>query len=151
MTQVEDGQQVPASTPLAEFSGAARTILTGERTMLNLPGHLSGIATGTRAIGDAVARVRAAVGHTVTVEVEVDCLDQLDEALAAGVDVVLLDNMSPDELRAAVTEARGRAILEASGGITLESARSMAETGVDVISVGWITHSVPRLDVALDL
>jgi nicotinate-nucleotide pyrophosphorylase (carboxylating) len=102
-------------------------------------------------ITTAVAAARAAVGHLVAVEVEVDRLDQLEEAIMAGADVVLLDNMTSDELHLAVAAAGGRCVLEASGGITLENARAVAETGVDVISMGWITHSAPNLDVALEV
>lgn len=102
-------------------------------------------------VGDAVCRARAYVDLGIEVEVEVDTLEQLDEALAAGAEVVLLDNMSPAMLREAVTRTAGRALLEASGGITLATVREIAETGVDRISVGWITHSAPALDVALDL
>jgi nicotinate-nucleotide pyrophosphorylase (carboxylating) len=87
----------------------------------------------------------------VRVEVEVESLDQLREALSAGADAVLLDNMGPEELRGAVEEAAGRCLTEASGGIGLEDLAAVAETGVDLISLGWITHSAPRLDVALDL
>jgi nicotinate-nucleotide pyrophosphorylase (carboxylating) len=100
---------------------------------------------------EAVARVRRFVGHMVKVEVEVDTLAELDEALGAGVDAVLLDNMSLPDLREAVARARGRVLLEASGGITPEAARAVAETGVDLLSVGWLTHSAPALDVAFDL
>jgi nicotinate-nucleotide pyrophosphorylase (carboxylating) len=99
----------------------------------------------------AVARVRAHVGHMVKVEVEVDTLDELREALDLGVDVVLLDNMTLPMLREAAALARGRALLEASGGITPETARAVAETGVDMISLGWLTHSVRNLDVALEI
>lgn len=105
-------------------------------------------ATG---VGEAVRRARAHVGAGIDVEVEVDTLEQLDEALAAGAEIVLLDNMPPAELRRAVTRTAGRALLEASGGITSDTVREIAETGVDRISVGWITHSAPALDVALDL
>jgi nicotinate-nucleotide pyrophosphorylase (carboxylating) len=106
------------------------------------------LAGGVKA---AVTRVRAHVGHMVKVEVEVDTLDELREALDLGVDVVLLDNMTLPMLREAVALARGRALLEASGGITPETARAVAETGVDMISLGWLTHSVRNLDVALDI
>jgi nicotinate-nucleotide pyrophosphorylase (carboxylating) len=102
-------------------------------------------------VSAAVARVRAHVGHMVKIEVEVDTLDELREALDLNVDVVLLDNMTLPMLREAVTLARGRAVLEASGGITPESARAVAETGVDMISLGWLTHSVGNQDVALDV
>jgi nicotinate-nucleotide pyrophosphorylase (carboxylating) len=102
-------------------------------------------------VGEAVARARTAVGHLVRIEVEVESLDQLDAALAAGADVVMLDNMPPAELAEAVRRARGRALTEASGGVTAETIGEIAATGVDLISVGWITHSAPALDVALDL
>ncbi len=101
-------------------------------------------------IAPAVERARAA-GHTVRVEVEVDTLVQLDEALELGVDVVLLDNMDDETLREAVSRARGRSLTEASGGIRPERVREVAETGVDIISLGWLTHSAPSLDVALDI
>jgi nicotinate-nucleotide pyrophosphorylase (carboxylating) len=99
----------------------------------------------------AVAAVRDRVGHTVHVEVEIDHLEQLHEALAAGADSVLLDNLDDDALASAVRLVDGRAITEASGGITPERAAAVAATGVDVLSLGWLTHSAPRLDVALDL
>jgi nicotinate-nucleotide pyrophosphorylase (carboxylating) len=102
-------------------------------------------------VGSAVARARHAVGHLVKIEVEVDTLSQLDEALAAGADAVLLDNMTVAELRRAVARAAGRVVLEASGGITPQTAREVAATGVDVLSVGWLTHSAPSLDVALEI
>jgi nicotinate-nucleotide pyrophosphorylase (carboxylating) len=99
----------------------------------------------------AVERARRAVGHLVKIEIEVDSLDQLREALDLGVDVVLLDNMSLETLREAVALARGRAITEASGGINPTTAVAIAATGVDLLSVGWLTHSAPALDVALDI
>ncbi len=205
---VADGDVVPAKTTLARISGPARAILTGERTALNLLGHLSGVATATRALVQAVAgthagivctrkttpglralekyavrcggganhrfglddavlikdnhlvaaggvkpaieRARALAGHLVKIECEVQTLAQLEEALAAGADAILLDNMPPAELADAVKQIGGRAITEASGGITLETVRGVASSGVDLISVGWITHSAPTLDVALD-
>jgi nicotinate-nucleotide pyrophosphorylase (carboxylating) len=99
----------------------------------------------------AVERARGAVGHLVKIEVEVDSLEMLREALDLGVDVVLLDNMSVETLKQAVALARGRAITEASGGITPENAAAIAATGVDLLSMGWLTHSAPSLDVALDV
>jgi nicotinate-nucleotide pyrophosphorylase (carboxylating) len=99
----------------------------------------------------AVERARRTVGHLVKIELEVDSLDQLREALDLGVDVVLLDNMSLETLREAVALAKGRAITEASGGINPETAADIAATGVDLLSVGWLTHSAPSLDVALDV
>jgi len=101
-------------------------------------------------VGEAVRRARASVGHLMKVEVEVDGLDQLDEALAAGPDVIMLDNFTLPMLREAVARTAGRITLEASGGVNLETVRGIAETGVDVISVGALTHSAPALDVGLD-
>ena len=102
-------------------------------------------------VREAVERVRRSVGHMVKVELEVDTLAQLEEGLAAGVDAVLLDNMDLVTLSAAVRLARGRALTEASGGITPATAPQVAATGVDMISIGWLTHSAPSLDVALDI
>lgn len=99
----------------------------------------------------AVERARAHAGHMVKIELEVDSLAQLEEALDLGVDLVLLDNMKPATLRQAVDLTAGRAVLEASGGISLATARAIAETGVDLLSSGAITHSAPSLDVAFDL
>jgi nicotinate-nucleotide pyrophosphorylase (carboxylating) len=101
-------------------------------------------------VAAAIRRVRGHVGHLVKIEVEVDTLAQLEEALAEGVDAVLLDNMSLDDLRRAVEMIGGRAISEASGRVSLETAAAIAETGVDLISVGWLTHSAPILDIGLD-
>jgi nicotinate-nucleotide pyrophosphorylase (carboxylating) len=203
-----DGSTVEAGTVLATISGASRAVLTGERVALNFAGHLSGIATATRALVDAVAgtkarivctrkttpglrllekyavrcgggfnhrfglddavlikdnhliaaggiraaieRVRAGLGHMAKIELEVDTLAQLEEALAIGIDTILLDNMAPDVLRQAVAMAKGRATLEASGNITLATARAVAQTGVDYISSGAITHSATNLDLGLD-
>jgi nicotinate-nucleotide pyrophosphorylase (carboxylating) len=205
---VEDGERVSADAVLASVAGPARALLAGERVALNLLGHLSGIATATRAqveavagtrativdtrkttpglralekyavrcgggrnhrfglddavlvkdnhvavaggIGDAVRRAREGLGHLVRVEVEITRIDQLEEAIAAGADVVLLDNFAVGELYRAVELARGRVLLEASGGITPRTVRAVAESGVDLISIGWLTHSAPALDVALD-
>jgi nicotinate-nucleotide pyrophosphorylase (carboxylating) len=99
----------------------------------------------------AVAAVRARVGHTVKVEVEVDTLDQLNEALELPIDAVLLDNMTPEELTRAVEIIGGRVIAEASGSVNAETILAVARTGVDVISVGWLTHSAPALDLGLDV
>ena len=102
-------------------------------------------------ITEAVWRVRRAVGHMVKVEVEVDTLEELDEALRLSVDAVLLDNMTVEMLAEAVRRARGKVITEASGGITPENAALIAAAGVDLISIGWITHSAPTLDVSLEV
>ena len=95
-------------------------------------------------------RARAGVGHLVKIELEVDTLAQLEDALALGADAFLLDNMTVDELRQAVAMVAGRAITEASGRITPETAPLIAATGVDLISIGWLTHSAPVLDIGLD-
>jgi nicotinate-nucleotide pyrophosphorylase (carboxylating) len=100
---------------------------------------------------EAVRRVRACVGHMVKVEAEVDTLAQLEEALSLAVDAVLMDNMSLQDLAQGARMAKGRAITEASGGITPETAAAVAATGVDLLSIGWLTHSAPSLDVSLDL
>lgn len=102
-------------------------------------------------VTEAVARAKADVPHGLKVEVEVQDLDQLDEAISAGAEAVLLDNMSPQMVRAAVTRAGGKALLEASGGITLETVSEYAETGVDLISVGALTHSVRAIDLSLEV
>jgi nicotinate-nucleotide pyrophosphorylase (carboxylating) len=101
-------------------------------------------------IAQAIARARAAAPHTSRIECEVDSLDQLDEAVAAGADIVLLDNMATSVLAEAVKRIRGRAILEASGGITLDRVSEIAAADVDRISVGTLTHSVPAADIGLD-
>jgi nicotinate-nucleotide pyrophosphorylase (carboxylating) len=101
-------------------------------------------------VGAAVAGARAAGGYLLKVEVECDTMEQVSEALEAGADVLLLDNMPPQILREAVSLCRGRALTEASGGITLSTIRAVAETGVDAISVGALTHSAPAADIALD-
>jgi nicotinate-nucleotide pyrophosphorylase (carboxylating) len=101
-------------------------------------------------VGEAIRRARAFAGHLVKVECEVDSLKQLAEALDAGPDVVMLDNFSLKNLRVAVGMAAGRVVLEASGGVTLDTVRDIAETGVDVISVGALTHSASVLDIGLD-
>jgi nicotinate-nucleotide pyrophosphorylase (carboxylating) len=102
-------------------------------------------------VAEAIRRARAFAGHLVKIEVEVDSLDQLAEALTAGPDVVLLDNMKPAMLGKAVALVAGRAKTEASGGITPDTVAAVAETGVDYISSGWITHSAPALDLGLDV
>jgi len=208
-TRATDGEDVEAGAVLAIVRGAARSLLSAERTALNLLGRLCGIATATRdmvrlvepygarivctrkttpglrvlekyavrcggghnhrfglddavlikdnhialagGLRVAVERARGAVGHLVKIEVEVDSLEMLREALALEVDVVLLDNMSIETLQQAVALARGRALTEASGGITPETAAAIAATGVDLLSMGWLTHSAPALDVALDV
>ena len=208
---VRDGEAVEPGVVLARVSGPARSLLTAERTGLNLLGRLSGIATatasvvaeiaGTRtqvvctrkttpglralekyavragggmnhrfglddavlvkdnhlavagSVTEAVRRVHARVGHLVKIEVEVDTLDQLDELLSLdrGADAVLLDNLGPELLAEAVRRVGGRLITEASGGLAPGRVRAVAEAGVDLLSMGWLTHSAPNVDVGLDM
>jgi nicotinate-nucleotide pyrophosphorylase (carboxylating) len=102
-------------------------------------------------VAEAIRRARAGVGHMVKIEVEVDTLEQLREAMEIGVDAVLLDNMTPAQLREAVAIVDRRAITEASGRVTPATAAAIAASGVDLISVGWCTHSAPTLDIGLDM
>jgi nicotinate-nucleotide pyrophosphorylase (carboxylating) len=204
-----DGAAVEAGGVIAEFRGAARSILMAERTMLNFMGHLSGIATltreyvravaGTRAritctrkttpglralekravrlggginhrfsLADAVLikdnhiaaaggvraaleRAQSAAGHMRVIEIEVDTLAQLREALPLRPHCILLDNMDLGALREAVALVGDSVVLEASGNIRLDTVRPVAETGVGYISVGALTHSAPRLDLGLDV
>lgn len=206
----EDGTSVAAGEVLMTVTGPVRDLLTAERTALNFVTHLSGIATLTRTVVDAIAGTRASVRdsrktlpglrvlqkyavrcgggenhrmalgdqalikdnhiqsagslteafHAVraaapdlTVEVECDTLDQVEEAITAGATLILLDNMTTDQLRSAVQLARraGGVLLEASGRLTPGAARAVAETGVDYLAVGALTHSAPALDIGLDL
>jgi nicotinate-nucleotide pyrophosphorylase (carboxylating) len=205
----QNGARILRGDRVARIGGRARGVLAAERTALNLLSRMSGVATATRALADAVAGTKAKIvctrkttpglrtlekeavrlggganhrfglddamlikdnhialaggvrpalerakrhaGHLVKIELEVDTLDQLAEALAIGVDAVLLDNMTPETMRRAVAMVDGRAITEASGRINLETAPAVAATGVDLISCGWITHSAPILDLGLDI
>lgn len=205
---IEDGAAVISGDVIATISGPSRGVLTGERTVLNFIGHLSGVATataelvaairGTRAkiactrktapglralekyavragggtnhrfglydailikdnhvaiaggVSEAIRRARDNAGHLVKIELEVDTLEQLKEAMEIGVDAVLLDNMTPQQLAEAVAIVDRRAITEASGNITLSTVAAVAASGVDLISVGWITHSAQCLDIGLD-
>ncbi|MBI2942354.1 MAG: carboxylating nicotinate-nucleotide diphosphorylase [Chloroflexi bacterium] len=112
--------------------------------------HLAALRREGHGIAEAIRRARAAAPHTVQVEIEVETLDQLREALEAGAEMILLDNMDPPLLRQAVAIVAGRAITEASGGITLDNLRAVAETGVDLISVGALTHSARALDLSIE-
>jgi nicotinate-nucleotide pyrophosphorylase (carboxylating) len=113
--------------------------------------HLVAIAASGRTLAEAVAAARSRWPHTIKVEIEVDRLDQIADALDARADIILLDNMGPGLLREAVSLIGGRAVTEASGGVKLESVRAIAEAGVDLISVGALTHSSRALDISLDL
>jgi nicotinate-nucleotide pyrophosphorylase (carboxylating) len=204
-----DGSRVERGQTVARIRGKARPVLAAERTALNLLCRLSGVATATRQLADAIGnhkakivctrkttpglrilekeavrlggganhrfglddamlikdnhvamaggvvpalkRAKAAAGHLVKIELEVDTLDQLKEALTEGFDAVLLDNMGPNTLYEAVAMVDGRAITEASGHITRETVPAIAAAGVDLLSSGWITHSAPILDLGLDV
>ncbi|WP_284753936.1 carboxylating nicotinate-nucleotide diphosphorylase [Curtobacterium sp. ME-Dv--P-122a] len=113
--------------------------------------HLAVLLAGGIGIGDAIAQARQRLGHTVHVEVEVDRIDQIEPVAAAGVDTIMLDNFTPDELVAGVGIVAGRALVEASGGVSLDTVAAIAATGVDVISVGALTHSARALDLGLDI
>jgi nicotinate-nucleotide pyrophosphorylase (carboxylating) len=112
--------------------------------------HLALIAASGRSLAQVLAEARRALPHTTTITIEIDSLEQLNAALEAGPDSILLDNMPPEQLALAVRRAEGRCLLEASGGISLEKVRRIAESGVDLISVGALTHSAPALDIGLD-
>ena len=113
--------------------------------------HLAVLAAQGISVGDAIRAARAELPHTATIEVEVDRLDQVEEVVAAGVDTIMLDNFTPAQLVEGVALVAGRATVEASGSITLDTIRGVAETGVDVISVGALTHAVRSLDLGLDM
>jgi nicotinate-nucleotide pyrophosphorylase (carboxylating) len=203
-----DGKDAEAGDTLAIVQGAARPILSAERTALNFLARLSGVATATREIialiaahparvvctrkttpglralekyavragggsnhrfglddavlvkdnhivvaggvAEAVQRVRRRAGHMVKIEVEVNTLEQLEIALKEKIDAVLLDNMPVEVVAEAVCITNRRVITEASGGVTPETARAIAATGVDLLSIGWTTHSAPALNLSLD-
>lgn len=113
--------------------------------------HLAVLLAGGIGIGDAIAQARQRLGHTVHVEVEVDRIDQIEPVVAAGVDTIMLDNFTPDELVTGVGIVAGRALVEASGGVSLDTVAAIAATGVNVISVGALTHSARALDLGLDI
>ena len=170
---VEEGAQVPAGTDLMRLEGNARAMLTAERSALNTVQHLSGIATmvadyvaamdnpdctlldtrktipGLRHLEKYAVRMGGAAGVEEII-CEVDRIDQIEPALAAGATRLLLDNMEPPTLREAVALVAGRVPTEASGGINLETIRAKAATGVDYVSVGRLTQSAPAADIGLD-
>ncbi|GAA3336875.1 carboxylating nicotinate-nucleotide diphosphorylase [Curtobacterium pusillum] len=113
--------------------------------------HLAVLLAGGIGIGDAVRAARERIGHTVHLEVEVDRIDQIEPVVAAGVDTIMLDNFTPSELEAGIALVAGRALVEASGGVSLDTVAAIAATGVDVISVGALTHSARALDLGLDI
>ena len=113
--------------------------------------HLAVLGAGELGLTEALRQVRDRLSHTTHFEVEVDRIDQIEPVLAAGIDTIMLDNFTPEELREGVRIVAGRAIVEASGGVSLETVRAIAESGVDIISVGALTHSVRSLDLGLDV
>lgn len=113
--------------------------------------HLAILTSGGLTVTEAIRAAKAKLPHTMTIEVEVDRIDQIEPVLAGGVDTIMLDNFSLDELREGVALVAGRARVEASGGVNLDTVRAIAETGVDIISVGALTHSVRSLDLGLDI
>ena len=113
--------------------------------------HLAALRAGGRDLAEAVRAIRRRVPHTMRVEVEVTALREIDAALAGGADVILLDNMSNEDMREAVRQIGGRALTECSGNVTLETVRERAETGVDLISSGALTHSAKALDLSLEI
>jgi nicotinate-nucleotide pyrophosphorylase (carboxylating) len=113
--------------------------------------HLAVLLAGGTAVGDAIGAARRLLGHTVHLEVEVDRLDQVEAVVSAGVDTIMLDNFSPEQLVEGVRTVAGRALVEASGGVSLDTVAAIAATGVDIISVGALTHSARALDLGLDI
>ena len=113
--------------------------------------HLAVLTAGGKDLTTELARVKAVLPHTMKLEVEVDRIDQIAPVLAAGVDIIMLDNFSIDQLREGVSLIAGRAIVEASGGVNLDTVAAIAATGVDIISVGALTHSARALDLGLDI
>ena len=113
--------------------------------------HIAALRARELGLEEILDLVRQRSPHTLRVEIEVETVEEAIQAVEAGADVVLLDNMSPDEMRRVVSISDGRALLEASGGVTLDTVRAVAETGVDLISVGALTHSVRALDISLDM
>lgn len=113
--------------------------------------HIAALRAREFGLAEIVELARERSPHTLRVEIEVESVDEAIEAVEGGADVVLLDNMTPEEMRRVVELSGGRALLEASGGVTLDTVRAVAETGVDLISVGALTHSVRALDISLDM
>jgi nicotinate-nucleotide pyrophosphorylase (carboxylating) len=113
--------------------------------------HLAVLAAQGVPIGDAIRSARERLGHTVHLEVEVDRIDQIEPVVAAGVDTIMLDNFTPEMLREGVALVAGRALVEASGGVNLDTVRAIAQSGVDIVSVGALTHSARALDLGLDI
>lgn len=113
--------------------------------------HIAAVATRGESMTELIQRAKRDAAHTIRIEVECDTLEQVREAVEAGADIILFDNMTPDQMREGVAICRGRALTEASGGITIDTVRDVAETGVDLLSTGAVTHSVSALDISLEV
>ena len=113
--------------------------------------HIAAVATRGESMTDLIRRAKRDAAHTIRIEVECDTLEQVREAVEAGADVILFDNMTPEQMREGVAICKGRALTEASGGITIDTVREVAETGVDLLSTGAVTHSVAALDISLEV
>ena len=113
--------------------------------------HIAAMATRGESMTELIQRAKHDAAHTIRIEVECDTLDQVREAVEAGADIILFDNMTPDQMREGVAICKGRALTEASGGITIDTVRDVAETGVDLLSTGAVTHSVTALDISLEV
>ena len=113
--------------------------------------HIAAMATRGESMTELIRRAKHDAAHTIRIEVECDTLDQVREVVEAGADIILFDNMTPDQMREGVAICKGRALTEASGGVTIENVRVIAETGVDLLSSGSITHSVKALDISLEV
>lgn len=151
---VDTRKTTPGLRPLEKYAVRAGGGFNHRRdlsdAMMIKDNHLAVIAALGLSLTDAVKQARESLPHTLKIEIEVDRLDQIPEAVAAGAEIILLDNMSIDDLRRAVALIDGRAMTEASGGVDLDTVSEIAATGVDVISVGALTHSAPALDLGLD-
>ena len=113
--------------------------------------HIAAMATRGESMTELIQRAKHDAAHTIRIEVECDTLDQVREAVEAGADIILFDNMTPEQMREGVAICKGRALTEASGGITINTVRDVAETGVDLLSTGAVTHSVTALDISLEV
>ena len=113
--------------------------------------HIAAMATRGESMTELIRRAKHDAAHTIRIEVECDTLDQVREAVEAGADIILFDNMTPEQMREGVAICKGRALTEASGGITIDTVRDVAETGVDLLSTGAVTHSVAALDISLEV
>ena len=113
--------------------------------------HIAAMATRGESMTELIRRAKHDAAHTIRIEVECDTLDQVREVVEAGADIILFDNMTPDQMREGVAICKGRALTEASGGVTIDNVREIAETGVDLLSSGSITHSVKALDISLEV